>query len=305
MPRPVAAERRLSLPRNRRAKEIAGLGSDHGVDATAAAFASYLGVEGLQVAVSTACSSGIVALATAARFIDHGLADAAVVGSADSLCRTTIFGFHGLGLLDSTATRPFAQERRGITLGEGSAYVLIERAGPESARHALGWLGGVGASSDAFHQTSPHPDGAGAEIAMRQALERAGLEPTDVDLVSAHATGTRLSDAVEGAALTRVFGAAVPVTATKSLTGHTLGSSGLTALVLALEALRPASFSTRGSGTFSSPRAPSCRLHRKICNPTIAYRRGRSMLRRWATAALIASRSTSPCGHLARGSGER
>lgn len=212
--------------------------SDHNIDATVPAFARYLGVEGPQLSVATACSSGIKALATAARIIDHGLADAAVVGSADSLCRTTIFGFHGLGLLDPAATRPFALERRGITLGEGSAYVLIERAGGETARHALGWLGGVGASSDAFHQTSPQPDGTGVEIAMRQALARSGLSPSDVDLVSAHATGTRMSDEVEGAALKRVFGAEVPVTATKSLTGHTLGSSGLTALVLALESLR-------------------------------------------------------------------
>jgi 3-oxoacyl-[acyl-carrier-protein] synthase-1 len=211
---------------------------DHGVDATTAAFASHLGAWGPRMAVATACSSSSKALATAARLIEHGLADAAVVGTADSLCRTTIFGFHDLGLLDPTATRPWARNRPGQTQGEGSAYVLIERQSPETRRQALGWLAGIGESSDAFHQTSPHPEGVGAELAMRRALGRAGLLPSDVDLVSAHATGTRLNDACEGAALARLFGADVPVTATKSLTGHTLGSSGLTALVLAVESLR-------------------------------------------------------------------
>ena len=212
--------------------------ADHGIDATVAAFARRLGARGLQASVSTACSSGLKALATAARFIEHDLADAVVVASADSLCRTTIFGFASLGLLAPTATRPFGRDRCGITLGEGSAYLLLERKSPETARQALGWLAGLGARTDAFHQTSPHPEGVGAELAMRQALGRAGLEVADLDLVLAHATGTRLNDAVEGAALGRLLGTAVPVTATKSLTGHTLGSSGLTALVLAVEALR-------------------------------------------------------------------
>jgi 3-oxoacyl-[acyl-carrier-protein] synthase I len=212
--------------------------ADHSADAACAALASDLGARGPRMTVATACSSGLKALATAARFIEHGLADAAVVGSADSLCRTTVFGFHSLGLLAPSATRPLSADRCGITLAEGSAYVLLERADDESERRALGWLAGVGASSDAHHATAPHPDGAGAERAMRQATGRAGVDAADVDLILAHATGTRLNDATEGAALLRLFGPSVPVTATKSLTGHTLGSSGLIALVLAVEALR-------------------------------------------------------------------
>lgn len=211
---------------------------DHSLDGTSAAFASHLGAKGPRAAVATACSSSLKALATAARFLEHGLADAAVVGSADSLCRTTIFGFHSLGLVAPTATRPFAIDRSGITLAEGSAYLILERASAETERHALGWLAGVGASSDAHHATSPHPDGVGAELAMRQATARAAIDPAHVDLVCAHATGTRMNDAVEGAVIRRVFGPDVAVTATKSLTGHTLGASGLTALVLAVEALR-------------------------------------------------------------------
>ncbi|HKE17131.1 MAG TPA: beta-ketoacyl synthase N-terminal-like domain-containing protein [Kofleriaceae bacterium] len=212
--------------------------ADHSADAACAALADDLGARGPRVTVSTACSSGLRALASAVRFIEQGLVDAAVVGSADSLCRTTVFGFHSLGLLAPVATRPFAQDRCGITLAEGSAYVVIERADDDSAGRALGWLAGVGASSDAHHATSPHPDGAGAERAMRDATGRAGIDGAALDAVFAHATGTRQNDATEGAALLRVCGPSVPVTATKSLTGHTLGSSGLTGLVLAVEALR-------------------------------------------------------------------
>jgi 3-oxoacyl-[acyl-carrier-protein] synthase-1 len=212
--------------------------ADHGIDATSDAIAHHLDAEGVRLAISTACSSSFKALTSAIRLIDHGLADAAVVGSADSLCRTTVFGFHSLGLLAPTATRPFSLERCGITLGEGSAFVLIERDVEATRGHALAWVTGTGAASDAFHHTSPHPEGLGGQLCMRQAIERAGLTPNAIDCVSAHGTGTRLNDAAEAVAVTRVFERRVPVTATKSLTGHTLGSAGLTALVLAIESLR-------------------------------------------------------------------
>lgn len=220
---------------------IAGAGyqyADHPVDATSAPIAHHLGIAGVRTAISTACSSSFKALASAIRLIDSGLADAAVVGSADSLCRTTIFGFHSLGLLAPTATRPFARDRDGITLGEGSAYLVIERDANSSRPHAIARVSGTGAASDVFHHTSPNPDGVGPILCMRQALDRAGLSPNEIDYVSAHGTGTKLNDAAEAAAVTRVFERPIPVTATKSLTGHTLGSAGLTALILALESLR-------------------------------------------------------------------
>lgn len=212
--------------------------ADHLIDATSPAIARYLGIAGVTMAVSTACSSSFKALASAVRLIDHGLADAAVVGSADSLCRTTIFGFHSLGLTAPTQTQPFARDRCGITLGEGSAYVVIERDSGATRRHALARIAGIGAASDAFHHTSPHPEGLGGQLCMRQALDRAGLSPNAIDCISAHGTGTRLNDAAEAIAVARVFERRVPITATKSLTGHTLGSAGLTALVLAIESLR-------------------------------------------------------------------
>jgi len=212
--------------------------TNHGIDATSAAVARCLGIEGVYMAVSTACSSSFKALTSALRLIDHGLADAAVVGSADSLCRTTIFGFHSLGLTAPTATRPFSRERCGITLGEGSAYVLVERDAPATRPHALARVAGIGAASDAFHHTSPHPEGIGGQLCMRQALDGAGVAPDDIDYISAHGTGTKLNDAAEAVAVNRVFERGVPMTATKSLTGHTLGSAGLTALVLAVESLQ-------------------------------------------------------------------
>ena len=211
---------------------------NHGIDATSTAIARYLGAAGISLAVSTACSSSFKALASGIRLIDRGLADAAVIGCADSLCRTTVFGFHSLGLLSPVATRPFSRERAGITLGEGSAYVLIERGNDATWRHALAAVAGLGGASDAFHHTSPRPDGIGGQLCMRQALDRAGLLPNEIDYVSAHGTGTLLNDVAEAAAVARVFERRVPVTATKSLTGHTLGSAGLTALVLAVESLR-------------------------------------------------------------------
>lgn len=212
--------------------------ADHGIDATSRAIAAYLEISGPQLAISTACSSSFKALASAVRLIDHGLADAVVVGSADSMCRTTVFGFHSLGLIAPTATQPFSRDRCGITLGEGSAYVLVERATAAVTPHALAWLAATGAASDAFHHTSPHPEGLGGQLCMRQALARAGLSPNQIDCVSAHGTGTKLNDAAEAAAVARVFERAMPLTATKSLTGHTLGSAGLTSLVLAIESLR-------------------------------------------------------------------
>lgn len=211
---------------------------DHGIDATSDAIARALGAEGVRMAVSTACSSSFKGLASAIRLIDHGLADAVVVGSADSLCRTTVFGFHSLGLVAPTATAPFSRDRCGITLGEGSAYILIERDTEATRAAGLARVAGTGAASDAFHHTSPHPEGLGGQLCMREALAKAGLSPQDIDFVSAHGTGTRLNDASEAVAINRLFERAIPVTATKSLTGHTLGSAGLTALILAIESLR-------------------------------------------------------------------
>lgn len=175
------------------------------------------GVAGPGYVASTACSSGAKVLAAAQRWIALGLIDAAIVGGVDTLCQTTLRGFHSLGALSERACRPFCRDRDGISIGEGGALMLLERSGPAIAR-----LLAVGESSDAHHMSAPHPDGVGAELAMRQALDLAGLRPGEVDQVNAHGTATPLNDSAEGAAIARVLGPQVPTTSTKGYTGHLL-----------------------------------------------------------------------------------
>ena len=187
-----------------------------------------IGAEGPSYIVSTACSSSAKVFSSAARLIGAGLADAVIVGGVDSLCRTTLFGFHSLKILAEDRCRPFGDQRPGINLGEGGALLLLEREGESSV-----WLRGVGESSDAHHMTSPHPEGLGARLAMERALAAAGLEPEGVDHVNAHGTGTAQNDASEARAIVGLFGSQVPVVSTKGYTGHTLGAAGAIEAVFA------------------------------------------------------------------------
>lgn len=180
-----------------------------------------LGLGGPALVVSTACASSSRCFMDAAQLIQAGVCDAAVVGGADSLCRMTLHGFASLELLSPTATRPCAADRSGISIGEAAGFALLERAG-----EGFALLGG-GASSDGYHMSSPHPEGAGAIAAMRQALAAAGLEPGDVDWVKLHGTGTRANDAMEDRAVCDVFGDATGCSSTKGWTGHTLGACGI------------------------------------------------------------------------------
>jgi 3-oxoacyl-[acyl-carrier-protein] synthase-1 len=161
--------------------------------------------------------------------LDAGLADAVIVGGVDTLCYTTLRGFHSLGVLAAEPCRPFASERPGMNIGEGAAFLLLEREGDARA-----FFRGIGESSDAFHMSAPHPEGAGAELAMRAALADAGLDPAAIGHVNAHGTGTAANDVAEAKAIEALFGGKVPVVSTKSYTGHTLGAGGATEAVLAL-----------------------------------------------------------------------
>ncbi|MBW6401919.1 beta-ketoacyl-ACP synthase [Roseomonas sp. HJA6] len=184
-----------------------------------------LGLAGPCVSISTACTSGARSFLDAATLIAAGLADAAVVGGADTLCGLTLHGFASLELLARGGpTRPCAEDRDGISIGEAAAFSLIERAGPEDSG-AIGLLG-AGASADGHHMSSPHPEGLGALAAIEAALASAGVGPGAIDYVNMHGTGTRANDAMEDRAIARVFGAAVPCSSTKGWTGHTLGASG-------------------------------------------------------------------------------
>ena len=182
--------------------------------------------------VSTACSSSAKVLGSAMRLIAAGIVDAALVGGVDTLCEMTLRGFHSLEVLSPHPCRPFSSARVGINLGEGGAFLLVEREGEGPGR-----LLGVGETSDAHHMSAPHPEGRGAREAMAQALAQAGLEPGAVDHVNAHATGTQLNDAAESLAIADLLGTAVPVVATKGYTGHLLGAAGATEACLSLMAL--------------------------------------------------------------------
>ena len=193
-----------------------------------------LGLAGPAWVISTACSSGAKAYAAAARLIDAGLIDAAVVGGVDTLCMTTLYGFHSLELLSADVCRPWDARRNGLSLGEGGSFALLQRG--DAAPTA--WLLGCGESSDGHHMSSPHPEGAGAVDAMRAALADASLQPDQVDYINLHGTGTRNNDAAEDAAVCQVFGRDVPVSSTKGLTGHALGAAGAVEAAIALLALR-------------------------------------------------------------------
>ncbi|MDC0674295.1 beta-ketoacyl-ACP synthase [Nannocystis radixulma] len=192
------------------------------------------GLAGPAYVVSTACSSSAKVFASAQRLLAAGLCDAVLVGGVDSLCRLTVRGFAGLEVLSSKPCRPFSRERAGINIGEGAALLLVERTGEGPAR-----LLGVGESSDAYHMTSPHPEGLGARLAMERALKLAGLFAADVDHVNAHGTGTKQNDSMESQAIRSVFaGAPAPaVVATKGYTGHMLGAAGATEVAFVVDAI--------------------------------------------------------------------
>jgi 3-oxoacyl-[acyl-carrier-protein] synthase-1 len=206
-----------------------------------------LALEGPAAVVSTACSSSAKVFGSAARLIEAGVIDAAVVGGVDSLCLTTLYGFHALQLLAPAPCRPFDLTRDGISIGEAGAFVLLEPlaadAPPDTVR-----LTGVGESSDAYHMSSPHPDGQGARAAMLAALTAANRRPDEIDYINLHGTGTPSNDAAEARAVAALFGRPVPVSSTKGATGHTLGAAGaLEAVICALalrDALAPAGINT-------------------------------------------------------------
>ncbi len=190
-----------------------------------------LDLHGPAVAISTACSSSAKVFAAAQRHIACGLCDAAVVGGVDTLCASTIFGFHSLGLVSTRPCTPWGLGRDGLSIGEGGAFVLLERRDTEDGRLALL---GCGESSDAHHISSPHPEGAGAALAMSAALASAGIEAGDIDYINLHGTGTPANDLAEDLAVTQIFGPGVCASATKGWTGHALGAAGATEAVLCL-----------------------------------------------------------------------
>lgn len=205
--------------------------STHNTYSVAAFVRQVLGLQGPAFVVSTACSSGAKVFASAARMIDLGLIDAAVVGGVDSLCLTTLYGFNSLELLSPQVCRPWDVARNGLSIGEAAAFALLARDGLGPACAALL---GVGESSDGYHMSRPHPEGTGAARAMREALIDAGLVADQIDYLNLHGTASPSNDAAEDVAVSQVFGPTLPCSSTKGATGHTLGAAGALEASLAL-----------------------------------------------------------------------
>lgn len=195
------------------------------------------GLRGPCVTVATACSSSAKVFAQAARLVASGQADAALVGGIDTLCGSVLYGFNSLGLVSADPCRPFDARRNGLSLGEAGGFAILERT--TDADSAL-QLRGHGESSDAHHMSSPHPEGLGARLAMTEALQRGGVDASEVGYLNLHGTATPANDAVEARAVTALFPDTLHASSTKGWTGHTLGAAGIVESVFALLALEHA-----------------------------------------------------------------
>jgi 3-oxoacyl-[acyl-carrier-protein] synthase-1 len=208
----------------------------------------YLGLHGPAFVVSSACASSAKVFGNAARMIAAGACDAAVVGGVDTLCLTTLYGFHSLELTSREPCRPFDAERDGLSIGEGAGFALIERVGSQAGANDMLLLG-IGESCDAYHMSTPHPEGLGARLAMQRALESAGLAAADIDYVNIHGTATRSNDAAEDRSVWELFGGGTPCSSTKGATWHLLGAAGVTEIIISILAiergLMPGSAHTR------------------------------------------------------------
>lgn len=193
--------------------------------------------DGPAMVVSCACASSAKVFGSARRMLEAGLIDAALVGGVDSLCLTTLYGFHSLQLSSALPCRPFDVARDGISIGEAAAFTWMERP-PRNLDGDAILLLGVGESSDAHHMSAPHPEGLGARLAMQAALRAAGLDPGEIDYINLHGTATPSNDRSESQAVTSVFGAATPGSSTKGATGHTLGAAGAFEAVICALAIR-------------------------------------------------------------------
>lgn len=196
-----------------------------------------LGLCGPTAVVSTACSSSAKVFALAQRMLLLGAIDAAVIGGVDSLCLTTLYGFHSLQLLSQNPCKPYDSNRDGISIGEAAIFALLTRDDEHTPSGSL-LIKGVGESSDAYHMSSPHPEGLGARQAMQLALQQAGLAASQIDYIHLHGTATQNNDAIESIAVSAVFEDKPPASSTKGATGHCLGAAGALNVVIGALALQ-------------------------------------------------------------------
>lgn len=200
------------------------------------AIAKHFKINGYTSTISTACSSAANAIMLAARLIKAGKIDRAIAGGTDALTRFTLNGFRSLMILSDQPSQPFDQNRKGLNLGEGAGYIVLESEEilKKENRKPICELSGYANTCDAYHQTASSPEGNGARLAINEALKKANLSPSDIDYINTHGTGTPNNDLSEGHAMKSVFGEKLPsFSSTKSLTGHTLGAAGGIEAVLA------------------------------------------------------------------------
>ncbi len=196
-----------------------------------------LALTGPSAVISAACSTSAKAFASAARMLEAGVIDAAVVGGVDTLCLTTLYGFGSLDLLSREPCRPYDVRRDGISIAEAAAFFLLESPNGAAGADDV-WLLGTGESSDAWHMSAPHPEGRGARAAMELALRGAALEPAAIDYINLHGTATQSNDAAEDKAVTALFGEEVPCNSSKGITGHALGAAGAVEAIVSMLAIR-------------------------------------------------------------------
>jgi len=291
------------LVTDRRHARLGDLASQQ-VNGPGDAVARHLGVTGPVQTISSACSSGALALGAELDAVRSGTVDVAVAGGSDSLCRLTYAGFNALRSVDEEPCLPFRAGRAGMSFGEGAAVLVLEPLERALARGAtpLAELAGAGASCDAHHMTAPEPGGTGAAAALQAALRDARLPASAIDFVNAHATGTPLNDAAEWQALVRVFGeraATIPVVLTKAILGHLLGSAGaieavVTVLCLLHRELHPAPSAVRSAAdpanTWQEDLPANLVLDRPLAVPEAHAAVSTSLAFGGANAALVFSR---------------
>ena len=203
--------------------------------------ADALGIKDYITTISTACSSSANAIFFGARLIKNNLLDVVIAGGADSLTKFTLNGFNTLMIVDEQFCQPFDENRRGLNLGEGAGYVVLvsEKIAATLKNKPEIILSGYCNANDAYHQTASSPDGTGSYLAMSGALKKSGLQPSDIDYINLHGTGTQNNDIAEGTAIKRLFDGQYPkMSSTKTFTGHTLGASGGIEAVFSVLALQ-------------------------------------------------------------------
>jgi 3-oxoacyl-(acyl-carrier-protein) synthase len=198
-----------------------------------------LSINGYHTTLSTACSSSLNAIIYGARLIKTNRADRVIVGGSDALCKFTLNGFNSLMILTDEYCKPFDQNRKGLNLGEGSAYIVLEKESLAKGKKIYGEVLGYANTCDAYHQTASSPNAEGAYLSMQQALKKANLSLDQIDYINAHGTATPNNDLTESIALKRIFGESVPAfSSTKGFTGHTLAAAGIVESVYSLLAIQ-------------------------------------------------------------------